>query len=129
MERHSDNAEAIAARLVEHPAIERVYYPGLPEHPGHGIAAKQMRRFGGMISLAIKGGPDAARRFAESTSVFQLAESLGGVESLISYPHEMTHASVRGTELAVPENVVRLSVGIEGVDDLVGDLVEALDRL
>ncbi len=129
MERHSDNAEAIAARLVEHPAIERVYYPGLPEHPGHGIAAKQMRRFGGMISLAIEGGPDAARRFAESTSVFQLAESLGGVESLISYPHEMTHASVRGTELAVPENVVRLSVGIEGVDDLVGDLVEALDRL
>jgi len=129
MERHSDNAEAIAARLVEHPAIERVYYPGLPEHPGHDIAAKQMRRFGGMISLAIKGGPEAARRFAESTSVFQLAESLGGVESLISYPHEMTHASVRGTELAVPEHVVRLSVGIEGVDDLVGDLVEALDRL
>ena len=115
MERHSDNAEAIAARLVE--------------HPGHDIAAKQMRRFGGMISLAIKGGPEAARRFAESTSVFQLAESLGGVESLISYPHEMTHASVRGTELAVPEHVVRLSVGIEGVDDLVGDLVEALDRL
>jgi len=129
MERHSDNAEAIAARLVEHPAIERVYYPGLPEHPGHDIAAKQMRRFGGMISLAVKGGPEAARRFAESTSVFQLAESLGGVESLISYPHEMTHASVRGTELAVPEHVVRLSVGIEGVDDLVGDLVEALDRL
>ena len=129
MERHSDNAETIAARLVEHPAIERVYYPGLPEHPGHDIAAKQMRRFGGMISLAIKGGPEAARRFAESTSVFQLAESLGGVESLISYPHEMTHASVRGTELAVPEHVVRLSVGIEGVDDLVGDLVEALDRL
>lgn len=129
MERHSDNAETIAARLVEHPAIERVYYPGLPEHPGHDIAARQMRRFGGMISLAIAGGPEAARRFVETTSVFQLAESLGGVESLISYPHEMTHASVRGTELAVPEHVVRLSVGIEGVDDLVGDLVESLDRL
>lgn len=129
MERHSDNAEVIAARLAEHRAIERVYYPGLPEHPGHELAAKQMRRFGGMISLAIAGGPEAARRFAESTSVFQLAESLGGVESLISYPHEMTHASVRGTELAVPEHVVRLSVGIEGVDDLLGDLLEALDRL
>ncbi|GMA29276.1 cystathionine gamma-synthase [Arenivirga flava] len=129
MERHSDNAEVIAARLAQHRAIERVYYPGLPEHPGHELAAKQMRRFGGMISLAIAGGPEAARRFAESTSVFQLAESLGGVESLISYPHEMTHASVRGTELAVPEHVVRLSVGIEGVDDLLGDLLEALDRL
>lgn len=115
MERHSDNAEVIAARLAQHPAIERVYYPGLPEHPGHELAAKQMRRFGGMISLAIAGGPEAARRFAESTSVFQLAESLGGVESLISYPHEMTHASVRGTELAVPEHVVRLSVGIEEI--------------
>lgn len=129
MERHSDNAEVIAARLAQHPAVERVYYPGLPEHPGHELAARQMRRFGGMISLAIAGGPEAARRFAESTSVFQLAESLGGVESLISYPHEMTHASVRGTELAVPEHVVRLSVGIEGVDDLLGDLLEALDRL
>ncbi len=129
MERHSDNAEAVVAALEGHPKLDAVYYPGLPTHPGHDIAKRQMRRFGGMISLAVKGGPDAARRLAESTSLFLLAESLGGVESLIGYPSEMTHASVRGTALEVPENVVRLSVGIEDADDLVADLLETLDRL
>ncbi|MDI2098834.1 cystathionine gamma-synthase [Ruicaihuangia caeni] len=129
MDRHSANAGTIAEAVQRHPKIERVYYPGLPDHPGHAIAAKQMHGFGGMLSLAVRGGSDAARKLAESTTLFQLAESLGGVESLIGYPSEMTHASVKGTELAVPENVVRLSVGIESVDDLLADLTEALDRL
>ncbi|KAE8765467.1 cystathionine gamma-synthase [Georgenia thermotolerans] len=129
MRQHSANAQAIAEHLVEHPAVERVYYPGLPQHPGHEIAARQMSGFGGMISLALAGGPQAARALAEGTELFQLAESLGGVESLIGYPDAMTHASVRGTALAVPENVVRLSVGIEDVDDLVADLDAALARL
>lgn len=129
MDRHSENAATIAEELRAHPKVARVYYPGLDTHPGHDIAARQMRSFGGMLSLAIAGGPSAARAFAESTSLFQLAESLGGVESLIGYPSEMTHASVKGTELAVPEDVVRLSVGIEGVDDLLADLRETLDRL
>ena len=128
MQRHCSNAQAIAERLVTHPAIARVYYPGLADHPGHEIAARQMRGFGGMLSVAMKGGPDAARRFVESTQVFLLAESLGGVESLIGYPSEMTHASVRGTALEVPDNIVRLSVGIEGVDDLIDDLLQALER-
>ena len=128
VERHSANAHAIADSLLGHPAIERVYYPGLADHPGHEIAARQMRGFGGMLSLALVGGAAAARRLVESTEVFLLAESLGGVESLIGYPSEMTHASVRGTELEVPDNIVRLSVGIEGVDDLVGDILQALDR-
>jgi len=128
VERHSSNAQAIAERLVGHPSIERVYYPGLPEHLGHDIAARQMSGFGGMLSLALRGGAPAARKLVESTGVFLLAESLGGVESLIGYPSEMTHASVRGTELEVPDNIVRLSVGIEGVDDLLDDLLQALDR-
>ncbi len=126
MERHSSNAQTIAETLVGHPAVEQVYYPGLPSHHGHELAARQMRGFGGMISVALAGGPSVARRFAEATELFQLAESLGGVESLMGYPSEMTHASVRGTALEVPENVVRLSVGIEGVDDLVADLLAAL---
>ncbi|GAB3614399.1 cystathionine gamma-synthase [Humibacter ginsengisoli] len=129
MQRHSENAQAIAERMSGHPSIEHVYYPGLPSHPGHGLAARQMSRFGGMLSVAVRGGADAARRLAESTRVFQLAESLGGVESLIGYPSEMTHASVRGTALEVPENIVRLSVGIESVDDLVADVEQALDRI
>lgn len=128
MERHSANAQAVAEALVAAPGVERVYYPGLTDHPGHDVAARQMRGFGGMLSVALSGGPDAARRFAESTELFALAESLGGVESLIGYPSEMTHASVKGTELAVPENVVRLSVGIEDVGDLVADLQQALAR-
>ena len=128
MERHSANAQTVAEALLAHPAVEHVYYPGLPEHPGHDVAAKQMRGFGGMLSVALAGGPEAAKRFAESTELFALAESLGGVESLIGYPSEMTHASVKGTELAVPENVVRLSVGIEDAGDLVADVQQALRR-
>jgi cystathionine gamma-synthase len=129
MQRHTENAQAIAERLVGHPRLTSVYYPGLPDHPGHELAARQMSGFGGMISVAVAGGSAAARTFAESTTVFQLAESLGGVESLIGYPSEMTHASVRGTDLEVPDDVVRLSVGIEDVDDLIGDVLGALDRL
>lgn len=128
MERHSTNAQAVAEALVSAPGVERVYYPGLADHPGHEVAAKQMRGFGGMLSVALTGGPEAAKRFVESTEVFTLAESLGGVESLIGYPSEMTHASVKGTELAVPENVVRLSVGIEDQGDLVADVLQALSR-
>ena len=128
LDRHSANAQAIAEALVGHPKVENVYYPGLPDHPGHDIAAKQMSAFGGMISVSLKGGSAAARTFAESTELFQLAESLGGVESLIGYPSEMTHASVRGTDLEVPDNVVRLSVGIEDVGDLTADVLGALER-
>jgi len=129
MERHCANARAIAEALVGHPKLEAVYYPGLPDHPGHHIAARQMKSFGGMMSVAVRGGAAQAKRFAESTRLFQLAESLGGVESLIGYPAEMTHASVKGTALEVPDNIVRLSVGIEDVDDLVADALGALDRL
>ncbi|MEN2739734.1 cystathionine gamma-synthase [Microbacterium sp. X-17] len=128
MKRHSENAQAIAEALVGRPGIDTVYYPGLPDHPGHDLAARQMSGFGGMLSVALSGGAAAARRFAESTEVFQLAESLGGVESLIGYPSEMTHASVRGTELEVPDNVIRLSVGIEDVADLLADVEQALAR-
>ena len=128
-ERHSSNALTIASALVGHPHLDAVYYPGLDTHPGHDIAAKQMRAFGGMLSVAVSAGAAAARTFAESTTLFQLAESLGGVESLVCYPSMMTHASVRGTELEVPENVVRLSVGIEDVDDLLADVLQALERL
>lgn len=129
MRQHSQNAQAIAEWAAARPEFETVYYPGLASHPGHGIAAGQMSGFGGMLSFGLAAGPDAARAFAESTELFQLAESLGGVESLIGYPPEMTHASVRGTELAVPENVVRLSVGIEDVADLLADLKQGLDRI
>lgn len=127
--RHSDNAQLIADALVSHPAVETVYYPGLESHPGHALAARQMKRFGGMLSVGLAGGPAAAKTFAESTELFQLAESLGGVESLIGYPSEMTHASVKGTELEVPENVIRLSVGIESGNDLLADVLQALDRI
>jgi len=129
MDRHSSNAAAIADALVGHPKLDAVYYPGLPDHPGHELASRQMSAFGGMISVAVTGGPDAAKKFAESTSLFQLAESLGGVESLIGYPSEMTHASVKGTDLEVPDNVIRLSVGIEDSGDLVADILGALDRV
>lgn len=128
MDRHSSNAATIAEKLVGHPKLSAVYYPGLPDHPGHDLAAAQMSAFGGMISVQLADGA-TARRFAESTQLFQLAESLGGVESLVCYPSEMTHASVRGTELEVPDSVVRLSVGIEDVDDLASDLLAALDAL
>ena len=128
MDRHSANAQTIAETLVGHPKLAAVYYPGLADHPGHALAAAQMRSFGGMISVQLADGP-TARRFAESMTLFQLAESLGGVESLACYPAEMTHASVKGTELEVPDSVVRLSVGIEDVDDLVEDVVGALSKL
>jgi cystathionine gamma-synthase len=129
MRQHSANAQAIAESLVGHAAVSRVYYPGLVDHPGHDLAARQMRGFGGMLSLELAGGAAAARRFAESLRVFSLAESLGGVESLVNYPSEMTHASVRGTELEVSDAIVRLSVGIEEVDDLLADVRQALTAL
>ena len=103
-------------------------YPGLPDHPGHATAAKQMRGFGGMVSFAVR-DEETAKRLAGSTRIFTLAESLGGVESLVNHPASMTHASVRGTPLAVPGHIVRLSVGIEELDDLQADLAQALDRL
>jgi cystathionine gamma-synthase len=129
MRQHSENAQAIAEWAAARPEFAQVFFPGLDSHPGHEIAAKQMSGFGGMLSLGLAAGADAARAFAESTSLFQLAESLGGVESLIGYPPDMTHASVRGTELAVPENVVRLSVGIEDIGDLIADLEQGLARI
>ncbi|KRF08358.1 cystathionine gamma-synthase [Arthrobacter sp. Soil782] len=129
MDRHSTNALAIAQWLQGREEVERVYYPGLADHPGHELAARQMRSFGGMISVSFKGGERAARTVAESTELFTLAESLGGIESLMNYPSEMTHASVKGTELAVPENLVRLSVGIEDVEDLIADLEKAFTNL
>ncbi|MBA8815231.1 cystathionine gamma-synthase [Microbacterium halimionae] len=125
MQRHSENGGAIASFLESDERVARVYYPGLESHPGHELAARQMSGFGGIVSLALADGV-AARKFAESTRLFTLAESLGGVESLLNYPDAMTHASVRGTELAVPEEVVRLSVGIENIDDLIADLDQAL---
>ncbi|TDN91095.1 cystathionine gamma-synthase [Microbacterium sp. BK668] len=128
MQRHSENAASVASFLQGHERVAKVYYPGLSDHPGHEIAARQMKAFGGIVSLALADGP-TARRFAESTRLFQLAESLGGVESLVNYPDEMTHASVRGTELAVPEEIVRLSVGVESADDLIDDLDRALSSL
>lgn len=129
MDRHVANAEAIVAWLVEQPGVEKVHYPGLEAHPGHEIAKKQMSGFGGMVSVQFKAGVEATRKVAESTHVFRLAESLGGVESLLNYPTAMTHASVEGTELAVPGNLIRLSVGIEDIDDLIGDLDQALKGL
>ncbi|WP_434969867.1 cystathionine gamma-synthase [Microbacterium sp. bgisy207] len=126
MQRHSQNAQRIADTFAHDARVARVFYPGLTSHPGHEIAAEQMSGFGGIVSLELESG-ERARRFAESTRLFTLAESLGGVESLVNYPDAMTHASVRGTELAVPETIVRLSVGIEAIDDLLDDIDRALD--
>ena len=127
MDRHCTNARAIVDLLVRHLAVERVMYPQLPDHPGHAAAAKQMRDFGGMVSFTLRGGAEAAKRVAAATRLFTLAESLGAVESLIEHPAEMTHASVAGSPLEVPNNLIRLSVGIESSADLVADLEEALD--
>ncbi|OQO92474.1 cystathionine gamma-synthase [Saccharomonospora piscinae] len=127
MERHCGNAELIAEALSVHPKVERVYYPGLAEHPHHSLAAKQMRRFGGMVSFTLSGGERAALDVAAGTTLFTLAESLGGVESLIEHPGRMTHASVAGSLLQVPDALVRLSVGIEDPHDLLADLRHALD--
>lgn len=126
MQRHSDNAAVIAEFLDGHPAIETVLYPGLPGHPGHEVAARQMTGFGGMISVRLRGGAEAARKFCSRTEVFILAESLGGVESLIEHPGAMTHASTAGSQLEVPDDLVRLSVGIEDVADLLADVEQAL---
>lgn len=128
--KHSANALEIAQWLESRPEIERVWYPGLESHPGHEVAAQQMHGgFGGMISVQLAGGPEAAQRFASSTRLFTLAESLGGVESLIEVPAAMTHASVSGTTLEVPANLVRLSIGIEDAGDLIADLEQALQQL
>jgi cystathionine gamma-synthase len=128
MDRHCRNAEQVAAFLTEHPAVTQVLYPGLTDHPGHELATRQMRRFGGMVSFRVAGGIAAAKRVAEATELFFLAESLGGVESLIEHPGIMTHASVAGTDLEVPDDLLRLSVGIEAVDDLLADLERALGQ-
>jgi cystathionine gamma-synthase len=127
MDRHAANAAAVVDLLVAHRAVERVLYPGLPDHPGHDVAAAQMRNFGGMVSFLAVGGVDAALRIAASTQVFTLAESLGAVESLIEHPGRMTHASAAGSPLEVPDSLVRLSVGIESEADLLADLARALD--
>jgi cystathionine beta-lyase/cystathionine gamma-synthase len=126
MDRHQDNAARVAEFLLDHPAVASVRYPGLPDHPGHDIAAKQMSGFGGMLSFRLAGGEDAALRVCERVQVFTLAESLGGVESLIEHPARMTHASAAGSPLEVPDDLVRLSVGIEDVEDLVADLEQSL---
>jgi cystathionine beta-lyase/cystathionine gamma-synthase len=126
MDRHQDNAARVAEFLLGHPAVGSVRYPGLPDHPGHDIAAKQMSGFGGMLSFRLTGGEEAALRVCERAQVFTLAESLGGVESLIEHPARMTHASAAGSPLEVPADLVRLSVGIEDVEDLVADLEQAL---
>lgn len=126
MQRHSENASAVAEFLHGHPAVSAVLYPGLPGHPGHDVAARQMRGFGGMVSVRMRGGRQAARDLCARTEVFILAESLGGVESLIEHPSAMTHASTAGSQLEVPDDLVRLSVGIEDVADLLADLDQAL---
>ncbi len=126
MDRHCRNAMRIAQMLAEHPAVAEVLYPGLPSHPGHKIAQEQMRAFGGMVSFRLQAGEQAAVRTCGQTRLFTLAESLGGVESLIEHPARMTHASVAGTALAVPGDLIRLSVGIEDCDDLIHDLRQAL---
>ncbi|MFF2775678.1 cystathionine gamma-synthase [Streptomyces sp. NPDC058052] len=126
MDRHSENATKVADFLTRHPKVTQVLYPGLAEHPGHEIAAKQMRSFGGMISFRVEGGEDAAVGVCNRAKLFTLGESLGGVESLIEHPGRMTHASVAGSALEVPADLVRLSVGIENADDLIADLREAL---
>jgi cystathionine gamma-synthase len=126
MRAHESNARKIAEFLEQHPIVERVRYPGLPSHPQHDLAGRQMRSFGGMISFDVKGGLEEVRRIVQGTRLFALAESLGGVESLIEHPGVMTHASVANSPLQVPDNLVRLSVGIEDSDDLIRDLAAAM---
>ncbi|MFF4716793.1 cystathionine gamma-synthase [Streptomyces eurythermus] len=126
MDRHGENATKVADMLTRHPRVTQVYYPGLPDHPGHEVAAKQMKSFGGMVSFRVAGGEEAALEVCARTKVFTLGESLGGVESLIEHPGRMTHASVAGSQLEVPADLVRLSVGIENVEDLLEDLKQAL---
>jgi cystathionine gamma-synthase len=127
MERHCSNAAAIAKFLSGHRAVASVLYPGLPDHPGHDVATRQMNGYGGMVSFSLSGGERAALDVARSTSLFTLAESLGAVESLIEHPHRMTHASAADSPLAVDPGLIRLSVGVETLDDLLADLGAALD--
>ncbi|RZA07100.1 MAG: cystathionine gamma-synthase [Proteobacteria bacterium] len=132
MERHAKNAQAIAERLEKHPRVEKVIYPGLASHPQHALAKKQMLGFGGMISFVVKGGMDASRKVVEGTKIFALAESLGGVESLIEHPAIMTHASVPAETrkaLGIDDGFIRISVGVEGLDDLWSDLEAALNSV
>lgn len=126
MQRHSENASAVAEFLAGHALVDTVLYPGLPDHPGHEVAARQMSGFGGMVSVRMRGGRAAAEKLCAGTRVFILAESLGGVESLIEHPSAMTHASTAGSQLEVPDDLVRLSVGIEDIADLLADLEQAL---
>jgi cystathionine gamma-synthase len=128
MERHCDNAEKVAAFLDQHPAVKTVLYPGLTTHEHHEIAIKQMRRFGGMVSFTMHAGQEASVNVVKSTSIFTLAESLGAVESLIEHPGLMTHASTTGSALEVDASLIRLSVGIESIDDLLTDLHSALSK-
>ena len=134
MDRHQQNAAAIAEFLVEHPGVAEVYYPGLPTHPQHELAKRQMHGFGGMVSLRFAGNENGSKagtaeaiRFAQALRLFTLAESLGGVESLVNHPAEMTHSSAAGTPIEVTGDVVRLSVGLEGINDLLADLKQALE--
>src|SRR5437764_1358111 len=129
MQRHCENAEAVVAMLERHPAVEGMRYPGLPTHPGHEVASRQMSGFGGMVSFRVGGGEEAALKLVARTRLFTLAESLGAVESLIEHPARMTHASVAESELTVDPALVRLSVGLETPDDLVDDLRQALDGI
>ena len=129
MERHSDNAERVVQFLQSRPEVSNVLYPGIPGHRGHDVAAKQMRRFGGMVSFQMAAGEEAAVRVVDHTELFTLAESLGGVESLIEHPGRMTHASVAGSPLEVPGDLIRISVGIETADDLLADLERAFGAL
>ncbi|MFD7086279.1 cystathionine gamma-synthase [Streptomyces sp. NPDC056730] len=126
MDRHSENATRVTEMLTAHPRVSKVLYPGLPEHPGHEVAAKQMKAFGGMISFQVEDGEEAAVAVCDRAKLFTLGESLGGVESLIEHPGRMTHASAAGSALEVPSDLVRLSVGIESADDLLADLQQAL---
>jgi cystathionine gamma-synthase len=129
MDRHCDNARAVVEVLTDHPAVARVLWPGLPGHPGHDVAKRQMRDFGGMVSFVLGGGEAAAITVAEATRLFTLAESLGAVESLIEHPGRMTHSSAAGSPLEVDPALIRLSVGIETAADLVADLRQALDTV
>jgi cystathionine gamma-synthase len=129
MDQHCRNAARVADMLASHPAVTQVYYPGLPSHPGHEVAAKQMRGFGGMVSFQVRGGAEAAVAACGRTRLFTLGESLGGVESLVEHPGRMTHASAAGSPLEVPDDLVRLSVGIETGEDLLEDLRQALAGL
>jgi len=126
MDRHSENALQVAAYLEGHPAVEHVLYPGLPSHPAHEIARKQMKAYSGMVSFTVRDGFERAKRIVEGTRLFLLAESLGGVESLIEHPGQMTHISVEGTGVGVSPSLIRMSVGIEHIDDLIADLEQAL---